>query len=210
MQLFKTVCVLLTLGALLAQPAAAQVSLGAQGPRRRTGSPPAMAGAVARFGYRRSRDFVSPARRRAVPAGDRRACDLAKRAASRANAAAGISRFGGVAGGAGIRGAGAGAAGSRRDRRALPRGSRRLRRGGLCQGRPRHGGLHRSGAGFYARAILRAAGRRGDRRPLRGRDGARWRSPREIRKASQRSSRSRRDVAAMPTICPIRSARRIR
>jgi dienelactone hydrolase len=32
MQLFKTMCVLLALGALLAQPAAAQVSLGAQGP----------------------------------------------------------------------------------------------------------------------------------------------------------------------------------
>jgi dienelactone hydrolase len=32
MQWFKTVCVLLNLGALLAQPAAAQVSLGAQGP----------------------------------------------------------------------------------------------------------------------------------------------------------------------------------
>ncbi|MEA2886704.1 MAG: hypothetical protein QOD11_1064 [Bradyrhizobium sp.] len=32
MQLFQTMCVLLTLGALLAQPAAAQVSLGAQGP----------------------------------------------------------------------------------------------------------------------------------------------------------------------------------
>jgi dienelactone hydrolase len=31
MQLFKTVCVLMTLGALLAQPAAAQVSVGAQG-----------------------------------------------------------------------------------------------------------------------------------------------------------------------------------
>jgi dienelactone hydrolase len=32
MQLFQTMCALLTLGALLAQPAAAQVSLGAQGP----------------------------------------------------------------------------------------------------------------------------------------------------------------------------------
>src|SRR3978361_969647 len=32
MQWFKTVCVLLNLGALVAQPAAAQVSLGAQGP----------------------------------------------------------------------------------------------------------------------------------------------------------------------------------
>src|SRR3979409_976749 len=31
MQLFKTMCVLLALGALLAQPAAAQVALGAQG-----------------------------------------------------------------------------------------------------------------------------------------------------------------------------------
>ena len=210
MQSFKAVFVLVMLGALVAQPAAAQVSLGAQGGE---GEPDRMQQWLVpspAMDDRRSRDFVSPARRRAVSAGDDRACDVAKRVASRPNAAAGISRFGGVAGGAGLCGAGAGAARPRRDRRALSRGSGRLRRGGLCQRRARHGGRDRRGAGFHAQAILRAAGRHGDRRPLRRRDGARWRWPARIRKASRRSSPLRRDAAAMPTICPIRSARRIR
>src|SRR4051794_33929278 len=107
MQLFQTMFVLRTLGALRAQPAAAQIALGAQAAeadpdRRQQWLVPSPIRP-----QRRSRDFVSLAGRRAVSPRDRRACDLAERVASRSNAAAGISRFGGLAGGARLRGAGA-------------------------------------------------------------------------------------------------------
>ena len=131
MQLFKAFFALVVLGAVCAQAASAQLRLGAQGaegePNRRqqwlVPSPdPGTAGACA---------AVSPARRRAVSAGADRACHDAKRAASRPNAAAGIPRAGGVAGGAGLCRAGAGTAGPWRDRRTLSRGPGRLRRGRL-------------------------------------------------------------------------------
>ena len=69
-----------------------------------------------------------------------RACLDPERAASRANAAAGIPRAGGVAGRARLCRAGAGAARPWRDRRRLSRGPGRLRRGRLRRVGPRHGG----------------------------------------------------------------------
>src|SRR4051812_38416852 len=102
----KTVRLMLMLGALLAeQPAVAQTALGAQGPEGEPNRWPAMAGALARSRGQRSRHPVPPAGRRAVPPRDHRTRDLGKRAASRPNAAAGVSRLGGVAGVARVCGA---------------------------------------------------------------------------------------------------------
>ena len=134
--------------------------------RRRAESQAAMAGAVARSGHRGARGAVSPARRRAVSAGADRACLDPERAASRANAAAGIPRAGGVAGGARLCRAGAGTPGPWRHRRPISRGPGRLRRRQLfprramrprtrsrrrstfCAGNPSSGRTARSSSGI--------------------------------------------------------------
>ncbi len=125
-----------------------------------------MAGPLARSGHRGARTAVSPPRRGAVSAGRDRARLDAKRAASRANAAAGIPRTGGVAGGAGFCRAGTGTPGPWRDRWKIPRKPGRMRRGRLFPLRPRHGGCDRFGAGLSAQAILHTAGRRRGSRAL--------------------------------------------
>ena len=178
--------------------------------RRRAESPAAMAGAIARSGHRRRMRAVSPAGRRSVSARGDRACLDPERVASRANAAAGIPRAGGVAGGARLCRAGAGAAGPWRDRRTdisrtraaatrpimpapgAPPRTRSRRRWALCASNPSSGRTARSWSGT---------------RPA---PGARWRWPAKTRRTSPPSSPLRRGAAATPMISRTRSARRIR
>ena len=102
---------------------------------------------------------VSPARRRSVSACGDRACVDPERLASRANAAAGIPRAGGVAGGARLCRAGAGTPGPWRHGRKISRGPGRLRRGRLRQIGPRHRGRNRGRHGLCAQATLHPARR---------------------------------------------------
>ena len=169
MRLFKTACVLLNLGGLLAQPAAAQVSLGAQAgqgePDRRqqwlVPSPdlafPAHAilfrppgegpFPLAIIAHATSQNVL---RRAQMPQPEYRA--LAAWLAARGFAVLVPERPGhGATGGRYLEDQGG------CDEADYARAGRAT------------ADLHRSSTGFHARAILRAAGWRGDRRPLRGR-----------------------------------------
>ena len=146
---------------------------------------------------RGARGAVSPARRGAVSARGDCACHHAERAASRANAAAGIPRAGGLAGGARLCRAGARTSRPWRDRRKISRGPGRLRRGRLRPLRPRHRGRDRRGRRPSAQATLHPAGRHGRRSGIRPAAGARWRWPAKIPK----------NVAAIIAFAPGRGGR---
>ena len=134
--------------------------------RRDAQSPAAMAGTLARSAHRGACGAVSAARRWTVSVGRDRARLDPERAASRPNAATRIPRACGVAGGARLCRAGSGTSGSWRDRRQVPRGSGRLRRGRLCQVRARHGGRDCGRGWARAQAILHPAGWHRRRRPF--------------------------------------------